>query len=460
MRGLLIELWQSHQGRAGVLLLIPLALGAFLVPLVYPLDFGSRLWNNPAVWADLPKAVPPVWVAPFTGRVPHRVLERKEFLLGESEGTLRFSFSLRGRPPVYVALVLGEMTYWAAPPLVETVLVRPDGEVLLHREILSGPLPGETPPYRRHFLEPWFRFLGEGVETEEALLRLFKDRYGLGYLPRPLSQALFGRPGPGEAFFPLEGHYQVLVRFRGAHPEDRVGSVRLVLGGEAYGLLGTDTLGRDLFQGVLFGLPVAFLIGLSVALLSTALGAFLGLWSGYMGGITDTLIQRLADVINNLPLLPLLIFLVFVLGANLWVTLLVLVAFSWPGLAIMIRAAVLQLRTGLEVEASRALGAGPLYILRRHIFPRVAPYLLLQGVFAVPGAILAEAGLSFLGLGDPSLPTWGQMLEAGFRTGAVFLGYWWWVVPPGLLLALTALAFMLLALGLEPLVDPRLRKGG
>ncbi|TBH21016.1 ABC transporter permease [Thermus thermamylovorans] len=459
-RGILPALWQTPPGRAGLLLLAPLVLGALLAWLAYPRDFGPRLWHNPAAWADFPKAVPPAWTAPFTGRVPHRVLEAREPSREVFDPVFRLGFSLRGPSPVYLVLALGEVVYWEAPPLVEVVLVRPDGEVLLHREVLPGPLPGETPPFRRHFQEPWRRFLGEGLEVAEALESFFRARYGFGHLPLDLPGALFARPGPGGILLPLEGEYQVVVRLRGAHPEDWVGWVRLVLGGEAYGLMGTDTLGRDLIHGLLYGLPLALAIGLSVALWSTALGAFLGLWSGYAGGATDTLIQRLADVLNNLPLLPLLIFLVFVLGANLWITLLVLVAFSWPGLAILVRSAVLQLRAGLEVEAARALGAGPFHILRRHVLPHLVPYLLLQGVFAVPGAILAEAGLSFLGLGDPSLPTWGQMLEAGFRTGAVFLGYWWWVVPPGLLLALTALAFMLLAMGLEALVDPRLRRGG
>jgi peptide/nickel transport system permease protein len=90
----------------------------------------------------------------------------------------------------------------------------------------------------------------------------------------------------------------------------------------------------------------------------------------------------------------------------------------------------------------------------------VAPFIVAQMIFFAPGAILAEASLSFLGLGDPSIPTWGQMLEAGFRTGALYVGYWWWVLPPGILIVITALAFMLLALALEPIVDPRLRRSG
>jgi peptide/nickel transport system permease protein len=191
---------------------------------------------------------------------------------------------------------------------------------------------------------------------------------------------------------------------------------------------------------------------------STVIGTSLGLLSGYKGGLVDLLIQRAADIVNNVPLLPLLIFFTFVFGAQLWLILLLLVAFSWPGLTILVRSMVLGLSGSQEVEAARALGAPWHHILRRHIFPHTAPYVFTQLIFFVPAVILAEAGLSFLGLGDPSLPTWGQILEDGFRTGAVFLGYWWWVVSPGLLIVLTAVTFMLLALAMEPVVNPRLRR--
>jgi peptide/nickel transport system permease protein len=119
---------------------------------------------------------------------------------------------------------------------------------------------------------------------------------------------------------------------------------------------------------------------------------------------------------------------------------------------------VLQIRSGQLVESAKALGASRTRIMLRHIFPQVAPFIVAQMIFFAPGAILAEAGLSFLGLGDVSIPTWGQVLEAGFRTGALYVGYWWWVLPPGFLIIFTALAFMLLALAIEPIVDPRLRR--
>jgi len=242
-----------------------------------------------------------------------------------------------------------------------------------------------------------------------------------------------------------------------ADTEDEIAPMTVVYGGTVYGWMGTDSLGRDIWQGLLYGFPVALLIATLASLASTIIGASLGILSGYAGGVTDTVIQRLADIVSNVPVLPLLIFLVFVLGSHLYLILLVLVAFSWPGLTILVRSMVLQIRSGQLVEAARALGASKTRIMFRHVFPQVAPFIVAQMIFFAPGAILAEASLSFLGLGDPSIPTWGQMLEAGFRTGALYVGYWWWVIPPGMMIIITAMAFMLLALGMESVVDPRLR---
>jgi peptide/nickel transport system permease protein len=188
------------------------------------------------------------------------------------------------------------------------------------------------------------------------------------------------------------------------------------------------------------------------------IGSVLGIMSGYMGGKADTLIQRVSDVLNNLPQLPILIFLVFILGQNIWNIIGVLIFFGWSGLTILIRSMVLQAKEEQFIEASVAVGASSRWIMARHIFPQVAPFIFTQMIFYTPAAILAEAALSFLGLGDPSLPTWGQILERGYRTGAIFLGYWWWIIPPGLLIVLTALCFVFIAQGLEPVVNPRLRR--
>lgn len=465
LRTVLRELWATGAGRAGLLLFGLLALAALWVVLTFPRDFGPRRWSNPALWGDYPKAAPPAWTNLLGPRRPeHRILETRA--PAREDGKLKvyeLAFDFQGRqPPTFLSFSLADVTYRSGPPTVEAVLIRPDGgEVPLFRTVISGPFPGEAPPYRRHQDEPLRVALDSDPNAVEATYGyLLEQEPGVDYdaVQRQLPLALFGRWVDG-GLVPLEGRYRLEARVRAEDPGDRVGRVRFVAGGAVYGAMGTDAQGRDLAQGLLFGLPIALLIGLAVATLSTLLGTALGLVSGYAGGRTDLLIQRAADVVNNVPVLPLLIFMVFVLGARLWLILLVLVLFSWPGLTILVRSMVLSLRTSPEVEAARALGASRGRIIVHHVFPHIAPFIFATLIFSAPSAILAEAGLSFLGLGDPTLPTWGQILEQGFRTGAVYLGYWWWILPPGLLIVLTAIAFMLISLGLEPIVNPRLRRG-
>jgi peptide/nickel transport system permease protein len=234
--------------------------------------------------------------------------------------------------------------------------------------------------------------------------------------------------------------------------------VRLVVQGAVYGAMGTDYLGRDLAQGLLFGFPVALFIGGVVALLATFIGMALGIISGYIGGRTDEAIQRFADVMNNLPTLPLLILLVFVLGQKLINIILVLVVFGWAGTTIIVRSMVLSIRSSQFVEAAKLAGASSWWIMRRHILPPVLPYSFALIILSIPSAILSEASLSFLGLGDPSIPTWGQILQQAFDNGALQNFAWWWILPPGLLIVVTAVGFVLVFFALEPLVNPRLRR--
>lgn len=468
------ELLRSGAGRGGIALLVFLLVTSAYVLTAFPLDFGTRQWSNPAVWADNPKAVPPAWTNLLhrTPRVEHRVFEAHEpdQLVDTRAGRValyRFRVPYPyPDPPTFLALTLGQVTYARRPPLIAVTLQRPDGrEVRLFRHVPPGPRPGEAGPYHRYHESPLRVRLSTDAATVTAVREFLGVEFGVQVSERvvleQVDRVLFGTPVAEEEELrvePLTGEFQVIIQAVLADPGDEVGLVRFVLGGAVFGAMGTDTLGRDLAQGLLFGLPVALFIGLGVSTLSTAVGATLGMLSGYAGGRTDLVIQRLADVVANVPVLPLLIFLLFIIGSNLFLTMFVLVAFSWPGLTILVRSMVLQMRTGQLVEAIRSLGASRRRILFRHLLPQVAPYVLAQLIFTAPSAILAEAGLSFLGLGDPSIPTWGQILEHGFRTGGVYVGYWWWVVPPGLLIVLTALTFMLLALGLEPVVNPRLRR--
>jgi peptide/nickel transport system permease protein len=466
------ELWRSGAGKGGLALLVLLIAGAIYAGGAFPPDYGERLWSNPRVWVDNPKAVAPVWTNRFRQQpLPaHQILEattpsETQEVRGGTVKTYRLPFEFPYQaPPTFLAVTLGDVTFAERAPAVLVSLVRPDGkEVFLYRHAVRGPREGESGPFQRYGDEPLRVQLSNDETTltsvQEFLQKEFALSAGATALAGQIDRLVFGAPTrDGLATTPLTGTYQALVRVAVRNPDDNVGLVRFVVGGAVFGLMGTDTLGRDLAQGLLFGLPVALLIGILVSLVSTAIGTSLGILSGYLGGGTDLLIQRLSDILANVPVLPLLIFMLFIIGPSLYVILFILVAFSWMGMTIQVRSMVLHMRTNQLVESIQSLGASHSRVMFRHILPQIAPYVLSHLIFAAPAAILAEAGLSFLGLGDPSIPTWGQILESGFRTGGVYVGYWWWIIPPGLLIVLTALTFMLISLGLEPVVNPRLRR--
>ena len=461
----------SGSGRVGMALLSVLVLISVAVPFFYPLDFGLRFWNNPVAWADNPKAVPPSWTALFDQSVPrHRVFEATTptsvFAQNDVETrtyTFRFAHQAEA-PPTFLAFSLGRVTFYQRPPIFLVSLTRPDGRsVTLVQDVVRAARPDETLPVTRFAEAPLRIFLSgdtKAAATAADFLRSeFDVRLPASALQGRLEEVLFGTPADAEGreFTPLKGDYALNVRIITYDSRDTVESVKVVAGGAVFGLMGTDTQGRNLATGLLFGFPVALLIGVLTSVGATTIGTFFGILSGFMGGKTDIIIQRFSDVLTNIPLLPILIFLIFILGQKLWLVMVILVIFGWPGLTIVLRSMVLQIRSGQLVEATRAMGASRWRIMFRHIFFQMAPFIIAQMIFFTPAAILAEAGLSFLGLGDPSLPTWGQILEQGFRTGAIYIGYWWWILPPGILIVITAMAFVLLALALEPVLNPRLR---
>mgnify|MGYP002029381298 CR=1 FL=1 len=187
---------------------------------------------------------------------------------------------------------------------------------------MRGARIGEKTPFRRHTETPLRVFLSADQNTLLAvsnyLQQEFSMKIGNDMLQGKLEQVLFGTPTETGDFIPLHGQYEFTLRVLASNPADSVGQVKLVLAGSHFGMMGTDSLGRDLALGLLFGFPVALTIGLSTAVLATTIGTILGIVSGYMAGKTDIIIQRLADIWGNIPTLPLLIFLIFILGQKLW----------------------------------------------------------------------------------------------------------------------------------------------
>lgn len=467
----LSEFWTSKTSKVGIAFLLVIVFISVYVVFTFPLDYGTRYWNNPKYWVDNPKVAMPEWINFFAENklLEHKVISTSIVQKSYPSGAyyvkhyeLIYDLTV-DQFPTFLTLKLDNVTYFLRPPTIELLVTRPDNSTIsVYKLIVESPLAGEEPPYSRYVIEPKRIMLSGEPQLSLILSNFLLNRYNLSVEPKTLAEigyeeVIFGEPCDG-SFRPLKGKYVFTILLYGRDVRDQIGRVTIIVGGQVYGFMGTDVLGRDLSQGLLFGFPVALLIGVAVSVLSTIIGATLGIVSGYIGGRVDEVIQRICDVMNNIPQLPLLIFLTFIFGGKLWIIVMILVIFGWPSLVIIVRSMVLQAKSSPFIEAAISIGASRWRIMIRHIFPQVAPYVLAQMIFFTPSAILAEAALSFLGLGDPSIPTWGQILEYGFRNGAVFLGYWWWVLPPGLLIVFSAVTFVFIALGLEPVVNPKLRR--
>ena len=279
--------------------------------------------------------------------------------------------------------------------------------------------------------------------------------------------ALFSKVGKGMfegKTGTLTGLYRFeIIFFLRLKPEDADKDVNVdiqkftIAGG--YGLMGTDSNGRDLWSAIIYGVRWALLLGIVVSTFTTVLGSIYGTISAYFGGRLDAIMQQVARVYVSIPAVPLLIMLSWSIGRSLWLLIAFLIIFGWMGGQFTVRSMALQIREQTYVEAARALGASHTRIIFRYVYPQVAPYLFASIALGVPGAILTEAGLSYLGLGDPTLVTWGKLLEEASAAGgfAGLGGAWWWIVFPGLAITVTSLAFIMFGQAIERIIEPRLR---
>lgn len=225
-------------------------------------------------------------------------------------------------------------------------------------------------------------------------------------------------------------------------------------------LLGTDELGVDLWAQICYGSRISILIGCSTAALAAFGGGMLGLTAGYLGGYVDKLLMRVIDILIILPDLPLMIVLAAFLGPSLFNIVLVLACFSWVFPARIVRSQVLMLKEAYYIKSAEIYGASTWYLIRKHFFPEVFPLVAVNMIRLTGRAIIAEAGLSFLGLGDPTSKSWGLILYHALNfKGIFYTEFWkWWVVFPWLAISTLVIALAFLSRELEHIIDPRIQK--
>lgn len=450
------EFKRVKSGLVGLGIFCAFLLLALFEPLLTPFSEANNRWNDISYWDDNPQSALPVWVNLFSSKKLSVTRNLKNpTVTEESFGTNRMQtvvFEYNNQydvaPTDLILKIKGQGT-----AIMDLVLLRPDGEQV---SLATGNLQLNAAGVSRTSVDK-----GSKTETYD-FLSYFESRENMRKFSRSSiqpTQILFSEAKEGVLLspLPLKGIYTITATLLLQSTSDRIDSVELVLPGKVSGLLGTDAYKRDLFSGVLAGIKWALLIGLSTAVFSVMIGVFYGVTSAYLGGWKDSFMQRIFEIINSVPVLPVLIVMSAVFKPSLWTLILIMCAFYWTGSVKTVRSMGLQIKEETFIEASRALGANSFRIIFNHIVPLLIPYSFASMALFIPGAIVLEASISLLGLGDATIVTWGQILRDAYSGGAVINGIWWWVVPPGMMIAIMGMSFAFIGFAMDKILHPKLR---
>ena len=444
------EFFRSKMGIAGIIILGMLIITSIITIIIFPVETFQE-WNNPSSWMTYPKTAIPVWVNLFVfEKIPeHKILmnpsieKNSNQEINLSSYQFSFNFEYDQFPNDFIYSYTAE---YINSPLLEMSVIRPDG---IEMKLISTALPHSN-TITNHEDKI---FSTDAIIKKELLLNNEKFKFQIDNLSA--EDIIFSKTDRNE---PLKGNYVFLINLYEINEKSEIIKSNLIIGGKAFGIMGTDELRRDLAIGLLWGTPLALFIGLVVSIASVVAGLVYGVYSGFKGKKTDEALMRFNDVIYALPALPFLIILSVTISNSIFVMIGFLMIFGWVGIAKVARSMSLQIKTRGYVEAATMMGQKDSKMIFKHILPQLLPYAFASVAISVPAAITTEAGLSFLGLGDPSYPTWGQILHDANIFGAAARGLWWWIVPPGIMIAITGLSFVFIGNALDSIINPKLKR--
>jgi peptide/nickel transport system permease protein len=437
------EVMRYPSAVAGMIMIAILIAISIYTMIAIPYNTAIKLWRGgEEIWYQNPKTVPPSWFNFFskqkqaqsfvvnqtTGDYQRSVEENSD---GSSSITLTYSFDYNYDTFPQEMMFYFTNKYAAKQPFASISWVTPDG-----RKIRLGDYRMDDSFTYRFSQDNNLKMKLGGVDPSEAL---FYD-------------------AAGDKSAPAKGTYKVLIEGIVWEPGDDM-EAEFVLHGQVYGSAGTDIYRRDLRVALLWGVPVALAFGLLAALgtsLLTMLFAAMGAW---YGGWVDGFIQRITEVNMVLPFLSILVMIGTFYSRSIWVILTATVILSiFTGQIKTLRAAFIQVKESTYIEAARAYGASDMRLILVYLIPRLIPTLIPSLVSSVPSYVFLEASLAVLGLGDPTLPTWGKLINDAFVNGALYKGQYYWILEPAILLMFTGLAFALLGFAMDRVFNPRLRE--
>jgi len=407
-----------------------------------PYDKAITLWRgSEADWYKNPKNAGPVWYNWFRkDKLPETIdlISDSETVTREVKDagdgrviifTMPITYDYDGFPDD-MALYF-KSTYEEKPPFIGLSWIGPDGE--------------ET---RLNNFEIKNRFTYR-LDQDRKITRKLGGRVA--------SVGLFANPKDKDSKTPIHGDYKLKIE---AVTFDKSSDLTAewVIYGKLAGWAGTDHLRRDLGIALLWGTPIALAFGLLAAVGTSLTQMIIAAFSAWFGGWVDTLLQRITEINLVLPFLPILIMIGTFYSRSIFVILSAVILLSLFGQGVKtFRAVLLQVKESAYIEAARSYGASSGRIIFSYMIPRLIPLLIPQFIVLIPSYVFLEASLAILGLGDPTLPTWGKIIQDAESQGALYQGWYYWVLEPSVLLMITGLAFSVIGYALDRVFNPRLR---
>ena len=448
------EFKKDKTGMIGLSILIISILISLFEPLILTYKEAPKRWRDINYWQDNPVSAPPVWVNFFQkekasitshidavsfetnyidGRLNYKILFEYDYNFDKSPVDLIFHLNIRGNTG---------LIWKVARPDNESIILY-DGLYNAYGNLRISAFNDSKNRIFRFYRESVPKFLARQLDaiTTNPMTILFNTK----------------KNDMAENFLSLKGIYRFEITGKISDFNSEVDNPYMVLVGSMSGLMGTDNMKRDIFSGLISGLKWALFIGIATSFIAVIIGVMYGIISAYFGGFVDGFMQFIYQIFIGIPVLPVMIVMSAIFKPSIWTMIAMMILFSWTGSVMTVRSMAMQLKEETYIEAARTIGAGHFRIIFNHLTPLLLPFSFASMALAVPSAIVYESSLSLLGFGDATIVTWGQILHDAMKGSAVLSGLWWWIIPPGILIAVLGMSFAFLGFALDKILHPKLR---